>query len=76
MWSLQYIPSDPDKIKMYEKKGGQKTGNFHVLGELAGSQTVLFAEGYATVASLHMATGLPVIEVFLTVEILRPRFAR
>ncbi|MFC6523148.1 hypothetical protein ACFQAT_28700 [Undibacterium arcticum] len=63
LWSLQYIPSDPDKIKMYEK-GGQKTGNFHVLGELAGSQTVLFAEGYATVASLHMATGLPVIEVF------------
>lgn len=63
IWSLQYISADPGRIKLYEK-GGQKTGNFHVLGSLAGAETVLFAEGYATCASLHMATQLPVVEVF------------
>lgn len=63
IWSLQYIPADPNRIKMYEK-GGRKTGNFHVLGNLEGAETVLFAEGYATCASLHMATQLPVVEVF------------
>jgi len=63
IWSLQYIPADPNRIKMYEK-GGRKTGNFHLLGSLEGAETVLFAEGYATCASLHMATQLPVVEVF------------
>lgn len=61
--SLQYIPADPEKPKMYEK-GGQKTGNFHILGSIEGAEAVLVAEGYATAASLHMATGLPVVEVF------------
>lgn len=63
IWSLQYISANPSRIKLYEK-GGQKTGNFHVLGSLAGAETVLFAEGYATCASLHMATQLPIVEVF------------
>lgn len=63
IWSLQYLPADPGRIKLYEK-GGKKTGNFYVLGSLAGVETVLFAEGYATCASLHMATKLPVVEVF------------
>lgn len=78
IWSLQYISADPQKIKLYEK-GGQKTGNFHVLGRLEGAETVLFAEGYATCASLHMATQLPVVEVFdsgnidAVLRALRPR---
>ena len=78
IWSLQYISTDPEKIKLYEK-GGQKTGNFHVLGRLDGAETVLFAEGYATCASLHMATQLPVVEVFdsgnidAVLRALRPR---
>ncbi|MGY8527598.1 DUF5710 domain-containing protein [Paracidovorax citrulli] len=59
--SLQWI--DPRGGKLYEK-GGQKTGNFHVLGDLSKGKTVLFAEGYSTCGSLHMATGLPVVEVF------------
>lgn len=63
IWSLQYIPTDPRQIKLFEK-GGQKTGNFHVLGDLNASDIVLFGEGYATCASLHMATGLPVVETF------------
>lgn len=63
VWTLQYIPADPTKIKMFEK-GGQKTGNFNLLGTLDAADSVLFAEGYATAASLHVATGLPVVEVF------------
>ncbi|APA90204.2 hypothetical protein BJG93_34370 (plasmid) [Paraburkholderia sprentiae WSM5005] len=61
IWSLQYI--DARGGKLYES-GGQKTGNFHVLGDLQAGKTVLFGEGYATCASLHMATRLPVVEVF------------
>jgi len=63
IWSLQYIPADPGQLKLFEK-GGQKTGNFHVLGDLDAGDVVLFGEGYATCASLHMATGHPVVEVF------------
>ncbi|TCK31934.1 putative DNA primase/helicase [Paraburkholderia sp. BL8N3] len=61
IWSLQYI--DARGGKLYES-GGKKTGNFHVLGELQSGKTVLFGEGYATCASLHVATRLPVVEVF------------
>ncbi|KAA0178838.1 hypothetical protein FX016_23180 [Cupriavidus gilardii] len=59
--SIQWI--DPKGGKLYVK-GGQKTGNFHVLGDLTSGRTVLFGEGYATCASLHMGTKLPVVEVF------------
>lgn len=61
IWTLQYI--DPRGGKLYET-GGQKTGHFHVLGDIQAGKTVLFGEGYATCASLHMATRLPVVEVF------------
>lgn len=61
IWSLQYI--DQQGGKLYEA-GGQKTGNFHVLGDLNVGKTVLFGEGYSTCASVHMATRLPVVEVF------------
>lgn len=61
IWSLQYVNPAGDKLFV---PGGAKTGNFHILGELSEGKTVLFAEGYATCASLRMATGLPVVEVF------------
>lgn len=61
VWSLQYV--DPKGNKLYEK-GGQKAGHFHVLGDINAGKTILFGEGYATCASLHMATRLPVVEVF------------
>ncbi|CCD29345.1 Putative DNA primase traC [Candidatus Glomeribacter gigasporarum BEG34] len=63
IWSLQYI-SDAEKDNKRYEKNGRKTGHFHVLGNLNASQTILFGEGYATCASLHMATSLPVVEVF------------
>lgn len=51
-------------------KGGRKQGLFHLLGALPAAHTndmaavVLMAEGYATAATLHMATGHPVAVAF------------
>ncbi|MGE1864449.1 LPD7 domain-containing protein (plasmid) [Escherichia coli] len=42
-------------------KDSEKTGNWFALGTPSNGQPVLFAEGYATAASLHEATGLPVL---------------
>ncbi|WP_323839616.1 LPD7 domain-containing protein [Photorhabdus africana] len=57
--SLQYIKPDGTKNL---KKGAEKTGNFFVVGgELNPRVPLLYAEGYATAASLHQATGMPVI---------------
>ncbi|MDR2504240.1 MAG: DUF5710 domain-containing protein, partial [Deltaproteobacteria bacterium] len=48
--------------------GAEKKGNFFLLGcefnELARQKEVLIAEGYATAASLHMATRLPCVVAF------------
>lgn len=42
--------------------GGRKRGLFHVIGQAA--DLVLMAEGYATAASLHEASGRPVVVAF------------
>ena len=64
-------PSDggPDKLFL---KGGRKSGLWHLVGDLAGHEgdttaapaVLLVAEGYATAASLHEATGYPVAVAF------------
>lgn len=57
--TLQYIKPDGTKNL---KKGAEKTGNYFVVGgTVSVNQPLLYAEGYATAASLHMATGLPVV---------------
>lgn len=57
--TLQYIKPDGEKNL---KKGAEKTGNFFVVGgTLSQAVPVLYAEGYATAASLNQATGLPVV---------------
>lgn len=61
IWSLQSIDGQGNKLYV---GGGVKSGHFHILGDLDKGRTVLFGEGYATCASLHMDTGLPVVEVF------------
>jgi putative DNA primase/helicase len=69
LWNLQTIlPAKPttgsDKLFM---KGGRKSGLWHMLGATADSAApamVLIAEGYATAASLHQATGYPVACAF------------
>lgn len=60
--------------------GVAKKGHFHLIG--APQHIVLVAEGYATAASLHMATGLPIAVAFdagnlaPVAEALRKRYRR
>lgn len=55
----------PDKLFL---KGGRKSGLWHLVGgvssDAAGPAVLLVAEGYATAASLHEATGRPVAVAF------------
>lgn len=44
--------------------GGRKSGLWHLLGQADGAAVVLLAEGYATAATLHEATGRPVAVCF------------
>jgi putative DNA primase/helicase len=66
LWNLQRIaperPADgTDKLFL---KGGRKSGLWHWCGDPAGASVLLIAEGYATAASLHQATGRPVAVAF------------
>ena len=45
-------------------KGGRKSGLWHWCGDPAGAGVLLIAEGYATAASVHQATGRPVAVAF------------
>ncbi|MBL8328720.1 MAG: DUF927 domain-containing protein [Rubrivivax sp.] len=47
----------PDKVFV---RGARKTGTAHAIGEPEGAAWLLVAEGFATAASLHEATGRPV----------------
>lgn len=48
--------------KEYFPRGLAKKGHFHTIGTIR--DVVLIAEGYATAATLHEATGLPVVVAF------------
>jgi putative DNA primase/helicase len=48
--------------KQYWPKGLSKVGHFHLMGMVSG--VVLVGEGYATCATAHEATGLPVAVAF------------
>ncbi|MDP3809427.1 MAG: DUF927 domain-containing protein [Hydrogenophaga sp.] len=70
LWNVQRIAPTkhhdgaPEKLFL---KGGRKSGLWHLVGELAGGEAppvVLVAEGYATAATLHEATGHPVAVAF------------
>lgn len=50
--------------KEYWPKGMSKEGRFFLIGSPAAGGIVLLAEGYATAATLHEATGLPVAVAF------------
>ncbi|CCO24042.1 zincin-like metallopeptidase domain-containing protein [Maridesulfovibrio hydrothermalis] len=61
--TLQTITPDG---KLFEK-GGLKTGMFHTIDpseRIGRGGPILIAEGYATAASIHMASGLPTIVAF------------
>jgi putative DNA primase/helicase len=56
-------PADggPDKRFL---PGGRKSGLWHLIGSVDSAAVLLVAEGYATAASLHEATGRPVAVAF------------
>ncbi len=62
MHTLQTITPD---CKRFEAKG-RKSGTFHTIDpeRTLGQKPILVAEGYATAASIHMATSLPCIAAF------------
>jgi phage/plasmid primase-like uncharacterized protein/KaiC/GvpD/RAD55 family RecA-like ATPase len=60
LWSRQTI----DGAGKWFLDDGRIAGCFHVLGSLDGAKRALLCEGYATAATLHEATGLPVIMAF------------
>lgn len=62
LMGLQYIAPDGDKLF---GTGTAKDGHSHLIGDLKEGCTLLaFGEGYATCASVHMATAWPVVVCF------------
>lgn len=61
LWALQVINGQGTKLF---PKYARKSGCFHLLGDAAGAEVLAVAEGYATAASVHEATGWPVAVAF------------
>lgn len=61
LWSLQWIGTDGSKRFL---PGGRKKSCFHHMGELKDGNPIYFAEGYATGASVHMATNQAIVVAF------------
>jgi putative DNA primase/helicase len=70
LWNLQRIAPVKPAIGSDKQflRGGRKSGLWHLLGTVqaqpAPNTILLIAEGYATAASLHQATGYPVAVAF------------
>lgn len=64
VWGLQIIRSGSNgrREKEYWPRGLAKQGHFHLIG--SPRDVILLGEGYATCATLHEATGLPVAVAF------------
>ena len=65
--NLQRIAPEKPADGKPEKRflpGGRKSGLWHWCGDPAGAGVLLLAEGYATAASIHEATGRPVAVAF------------
>lgn len=59
--SLQTIDADGGKLFL---PGGRKQGCFFPIGKLGNVTAIFIAEGFATGASVHEATGIPVAVAF------------
>lgn len=66
LWNVQRIAASKpaNGIDKRFAKGGRKSGLWHELGETADAEVILIAEGYATAASVHEATGRPAVVAF------------
>lgn len=63
--SLQYIYIDEyGKFQKRFLSGGEKTGNFHIIGSAVDNGLLYIAEGYATAVSVHTATNAPTVVAF------------
>lgn len=75
--SLQYIAGDGAKRFL---PGGRVAGGYFGIGKPDGAEALCIAEGYATGATIHEATGLPVAVAFnagnlgAVARVLRARF--
>lgn len=58
LWSLQAINDQGTKLF---PKYGRKSGCFHLICSVEDGDVLAVAEGYATAASIHMATEWPVV---------------
>lgn len=58
---LQFIYAGGDKKFL---TGTPKAGAFHLIGVMDSGKPLIVAEGYATAASIHMATAYPVVVAF------------
>lgn len=63
LWSLQSI--QPDGTKRF-LPGSRKKGCFHHMGTLEDGKPITICEGYATGASIYMATHQPIVVAFDT----------
>lgn len=61
IWSLQKILSNGSK---YYQKNARKNGCFSFIGNIENEESVFLCEGYATAASIFMATGRTTIMAF------------
>lgn len=59
--SIQKIYADGTKLFL---KGGRKHGCFYTIGNISSSHTVYFCEGYATAASVYLATEQATVTCF------------
>ena len=59
--SLQFISKNGDKKFLY---GGKMQGCYFPIGNIKGADTIMIAEGYATAATIHAVTGLPVVVAY------------
>lgn len=66
LWSVQTIFPEKKEVVVGKApidkvltKDAKKEGNFHLVGQVEPGATIIVAEGYATMASVHLATGLP-----------------
>ena len=60
-WGAQSVSSQGRKSF---PRGTRLAGCFHMIGDAANASQIMVAEGYATAATLHQATGLPVAVAF------------
>jgi putative DNA primase/helicase len=67
LWNLERIAPEKPADGSTDKKGllhGKRTGCYFALGNPKGVAAICIAEGFATGASIHEATGLPVAVAF------------